>query len=227
MTDTFTGFPAAGLAFLDDLSRNDKAWFDDHRDIYANAVVAPTKALVVALGERLCEEISPGIVAQPKTNGSIGPINNDLRFSPGKAPYKDHLLLRFWDGPNKKTAPTLMVRIGPDEIGFASGIAISSAQRWRELVDDDDTGGALAVALDQLADERDALDVAGADLKRVPKPFTDDHARSDLLRHNKVIQVRWPEPTPATIHGAAFIDHCAERLRTCRPLHHWFLTNLT
>ena len=33
------------------------------------------------------------------------PINNDLRFSPDKSPYKDHLLLRFWEGADKTGKP--------------------------------------------------------------------------------------------------------------------------
>ena len=156
MTDAFTGFPAAGLEFLHDLSRRDKAWFDTHRDSYTTSVVAPTKAFVVALGARLRDEVSPGIVAEPRTNGSIGPINND-----------------------------------------------------------------------RLVDRHETLEIAGADLKRVPKPYPDDHARSDLLRHNTMIQARWPEPAPVSITSAAFVDHCAERLLTCSPLHHWFLANLT
>ncbi|MEZ5380331.1 MAG: hypothetical protein R2754_00900 [Microthrixaceae bacterium] len=51
MAEPFTGFPAAGLEFLDELGRSDKTWFDRHRSIYAESVVAPTKAFVVALGE--------------------------------------------------------------------------------------------------------------------------------------------------------------------------------
>lgn len=226
MTEMFTGFSTEGLEFLDELGRNDKAWFNRHRDTYASTVVAPTKAFVVALGERLVEEVSPGIVAHPKTNGSIAPINNDLRFSPSKAPYKNHLLLRFWEGAYKKTAPTLMVRISSDEIAYATGIAIPSTERWRVLVDETDSGQALASALGRLAEEHADLDIAGAELKRVPKPYANDHTRHDLLRHNKMIQARWREATPATIHSPAFIDHCVEQLRCCRDLHHWFLAHM-
>ena len=138
--DDFTGFPAEGLKFLTTLGTKDKAWFDKNRTVYDEMVVAPTKAFVVAMGERIADEIAPDIVALPKANGSIAPINNDLRFSPDRAPYKDHLLLRFWDGPDKKSAPTLMVRISEDTVGFAAGAPIGSLDDWRKLVDDDKTG---------------------------------------------------------------------------------------
>lgn len=229
MTDVFNGYPAEGLVFLQTLGAQDKAsgkpWFDANKKDYNELVVAPTKAFVSALGERLAGSFAPGIVALPKTNGSISPINNDLRFSPDKNPYKDHLLLRFWEGENKKTAPTLFVRISADEIGFASGMMLPSIDRWRELIDDETTGGALAAALAELAEGRD-LDVAGEGYKRVPKPYPEDHPRADLLRHKGGFQARWPEPTPAAVNEASFVDFCLEQLEALAPIHLWLLQNL-
>ncbi len=223
-SDEFTGFTPEGLQFLRDLGSADKVRFDEHRQTYADAVVAPTKAFVVALGERLDAEISSTIVYQPKPNGSIAPINNDLRFSPDKSPYKDHLLLRFWDGPTKKTAPTLMVRIGPDQVGFSSAMAIASNDRWRAVVDDDMSGSELTAILQNLGDI-DQLDVGGDELKRVPKPYAPDHPRGGLLRLKGGLYVRWPEPTPALIHTPEFVDHCIQRLGRLAELHHWFLAS--
>ncbi|NNE74101.1 MAG: DUF2461 family protein [Acidimicrobiales bacterium] len=129
----FSGFPASGLAFLTELGRQDKAWFDANKQQYQAEIVAPTKAFVEALGERLADSFAPAIVAQPKTNGSIAPINNDLRFSPDKSPYKDRIMLRFWEGETKKTAPTLMIRLGQD--GFVDFCATrleacADVHRW-------------------------------------------------------------------------------------------------
>lgn len=218
----FTGFPAEGLRFLRTLGNKDKAWFDANRRVYDDAVVAPTKAFVVALGDRLAEDLSPDIVAQPKTNGSIAPINNDLRFNPDRSPYKDHLLLKFWEGADKKTAPTLWVRISADDVGFATGAPVQSVERWRELVADDETGGELAGALRRLGQGRE-LDIAGPELKRVPKPYDEEHPRADLLRIKGGIQARWPEPTPKTITSARFVDFCARRLVACGEVHRWFV----
>ena len=224
-TDTFSGFPREGLEFLTTLGAKDKAWFDDNRATYERAVVAPTKAFVVALGERIADEIAPGIVAQPKTNGSIAPINNDLRFSPDRPPYKDHLLLKFWEGDNKKSAPTLWVRISESDVGFASGAPFPSVDRWRELVADDTTGAELDNILTKLGKGR-KLDVAGQEYKKVPKPFDEDHPRADLLRHKHALQARWSEPTPASVTKASFVDWCVRRLGACTDLHRWFTANL-
>ena len=221
----FSGYPDGSGEFLRELGTAGKAWLDDNRSSYEDLVVAPTRAFVEALGERLRRDLSPAIVAQPKTNGSIAPITNDLRFSPDKSPYTDHLLLRFWEGDSRKTSPTLFVRLGPDEVGFATGAPIPSTERWRRLIDDDRTGAPLAAALARLGRGRD-LDIAGRDYKRVPKPFSDVHPRADLLRHKAGFQARWSEPVPASIGQARFVDFCARRLGACAEVHRWLVDNL-
>lgn len=215
---TFEGFPAEGLAFLSELGSQNKAWFDDRRSIYKAMVADPAKLFVTALGTELQTRISDEIEAQPKTNGSIGPINNDLRFSPDASPYKNHLLFRFWEGPSKKVAPTLFVRMSPrDGIGFASGLMFSDVKHWRALVDDELSGGRLASSLDTLVKETGA-EVVGQELKKVPKPYPADHPRADLLRH-KMIQARWVEPTPTSISSSDFVDFCATQLTRCALVH--------
>ena len=220
---TFGGFSTDGLRFLTRLGSKDKVWFDRHRAVYDREVVTPTKAFVVALGSALADTVSPHIVAQPRTNGSISPINNDVRFSTDKTPSKDHLLLRFWEGSDKKMAPTLFVRISEKTVGFAVGVNFASVERWRALVGDDTTGAELSRALTQLARRRQ-LDVAGQTLKKVPKPFAADHPRADLLKH-KAFQARWPEPTPKQVHSEAFVAWCLKRLTACAPIHRWLVRN--
>ena len=217
----FQGFSASGLEFLSELGKRDKAWFDGRRKLYQSEIVAPTQAFVSALGEALAERVSDSIVAQPRTNGSIAPINNDVRFAKDKPPYKDHLHLKFWDGKNKKLAPALHVRITEESVGFATGKIFESVDRWRELVAEDASGAQLAEALVELGRGRE-LDVVGQELKRVPKPYEPDHPRADLLRH-KWLEARWPEPAPASIHDSAFVDWCAARLAACAPVHRWLL----
>ena len=219
----FGGFPATGLSFLTTLGTKDKAWFDANRGTYDVEVVPPAKAFVESMGEALAEAISPEIVAQPKTNGSIAPINNDIRFNPNASPYKDHLMFKFWEGPNKKLAPTLWIRLHPtDGIGFASGVAITDVDAWRRAVDQ--RGEPLATELATLVNKSKA-DIAGEGLKRVPKPYPDDHPRADLLRH-KGFQVRFSEPVPKSIASARFVDWCTTRLERLAGVHRWLATEL-
>ncbi len=224
MTSEFTGFTQEGLSFLHALGAQDKEWFDERRSTYADHVVAPTKAFVTAIGERLADRIAPEIVAQPKANGSIAPINNDLRFSPDKSPYKDHLLLKFWEGADKKTAPTLYIRLSADDVGFATGALLPDLDRWRQLIDNEKTGAELANAISALSSGRE-LDIAGEGYKRVPAPHSADHPRADLLRH-KMFQARWSEPTPPSVTSSDFVDYCVTRLEACAPIHRWFVQNL-
>ena len=224
MSDGFDGFPAGGLEFLTELGSQDKVWFDAHRAPYRSEVAQPAKDFVVALTEALHAEISEGIVGQPKVNGSIAPINNDLRFNPDASPYKDHLMFRFWEGPDKKTAPMLMIRMGEVDTGFATGMAFPSVDRWREAVAGPQ-GASLEEALRRLGEERE-LDVVGEELKRVPKPWEPDHPRAALLRR-KGLQARWLEPTPESVSSPGFVDWCAQRLGACADVHNWLLANLS
>ena len=130
----FEGFDADAIDFLKKLGGEQADWFKARKKDYQRLIVAPSKAFVTDLGAELQSRVSAGIVAEPKTNGSIAPINNDLRFSPDKSPYKDHLLLKFWEGANKKTAPTLYVRIAPSGIGFATGAPGSGERMYKYTI---------------------------------------------------------------------------------------------
>lgn len=80
--DRFTGWPRAALQFFAGLRRdNSKTYFDAHRGVYDTSVREPMVALTAALGREL------GRGWQTK----IFRINRDLRFSPDKRPYKEHV----------------------------------------------------------------------------------------------------------------------------------------
>jgi len=93
-----------------------------------------------------------------------------------------------------------------------------SVERWCQLTDDEKTGAPLADALAKLGRGRD-LDVAGQGLKRVPKPYPEDHPRAELFKHKRV-QARWPEATPTQLYSATSVDWVAERLSACARIHH-------
>ncbi len=220
----FTGFEPEAIEFLATLGAKKADWFKAHKEDYERLVVGPSRAFVSALGAELVSSISDEIDFGPRTNHSIAPINNDLRFSPGKPPYKDHLLLRFWEGPNKKAAPTLFVRIAPSGIGFATGAAFDDLSRWREAVAAE-SGEELADAIARLVRSTKA-EVVGQTLKRVPSPYPADHPREGLLRH-KMIQVRWQEKPRASLSRPDFVAWCVKRLERCAEIHCWLVRELT
>jgi len=223
----FSGFSQDALGLLGALPLGSPDWYAENKPEVTAQLIDPARALVIDLGARLRSELSPGIEAQPKVNGSISPLNEDLRFAPDKPPYRDYLIVNFWDGSPKKMAPTVRVRIHPEGIGFGGGAAFDKdgLERWRAAVADDHTGIALEAALEPLR-ALPLADIAGEGLKRVPAPYDAEHPRSALLRH-KMIQARWQEPVPAEFEGAAFVDWCLERLLRFEALHHWLLANVT
>lgn len=218
----FDGFTPGGLALLDRLPAFDKEAFRAHGAEYKRELQAPLKGFVDALGPKLKRRVSPGIEFAPRTHGSIGPINNDVRFNPEAPTYKDHVLLRFWEGEPKKTAPTLYVRLTSTEVGFATGAMFADVERWRVAVAE--RGGSLASALNALVSATEG-DLVGADLKRVPRGYDDSHPRADLLRH-KWIQVRWPRPLPPSVHDESFVEFCADELRRAVDVHRWLVREL-
>lgn len=221
---TFDGFGLAALAFLEALGGRDRDWFQAHKKEYDAEVASPAKAFVSAMTDELRAGAFPLIEGQPKTNGSIAPINNDLRFKPDASPYKDHLLFKWWEGPDKKLAPTLWVRLSSQAVGFAAGVTISDIGRWRDAVGGS-AGEVLATAIEKLSKGRE-VDVAGSALKRVPAPWPQDHPRADLLRH-KGFQVRWLEPLPASVGSAAFVGFCAAQLEQVADVHRWLVAELS
>lgn len=51
------------------------------------------------------------------------------------------------------------------------------------------------------------VEIAGADLKRVPAPYPADRPW-DLLRHKTMFQLRWTEPLPTEASTPALVERC-------------------
>ena len=221
-----SSFPTAAVELLDELPGHPSGWTKTNADRYAADLMDPLRELVDALGDRLRSDISAGIVSEPTVRGSISPINTDQRFAGPDAPaYKDHVLLRFWEGSRKQTAPTLFVRLGSDGIGLASGVPLSGAlrDRWRTAVAAD-TGAEVATILDALA--ADGCEIAGDLLAKVPKPHDADHPRAELLRRTGGLQVRKLHDLPAVDGVGPFADATAKLLGDLADLHRWLVTHI-
>lgn len=219
-------FPTAALELLTELPSHPAGWTTEHADRYRADLLDPLRELVDELGDRLRTEVAPGIVSEPTVRGSISPIQTDQRFAgPDTPAHKDHVLLRFWEGPRKQTAPTLFVRIGADGFGYASGVPLVKdlRDRWRVAVAGQ-AGVEAATILDGLAEE--GHEIAGDLLAKVPKPHTPDHPRAELLRRTGGLQVRHLGPVPGGTGIGTVADDCAAALSTYAPLHLWLVTNV-
>ncbi len=213
----FTGFPAETLPLLRELPSFDRDTYAARKKEIQHALQDPAKAYVDAMIPAL-QAIRPGITGIPKINKSISPLNNDLRFAPEGTPrYKDHLLIWFWEGPSKKGSPGLGVRIHvEDGVGFGvglMGLEKGRLDRWRKAID-----GPGGDAIAEMIEAIPGADVAGKQLKRVPKPYDSDHRHEALLRR-KGIQVRAGFGMPDALGSEAFVEWSVDRLRSFMPLH--------
>ena len=73
-------------------------------------------------------------------------INRDIRFSPDKRPYKDHLDMAFRCGDGKGS-PGYWLRLRADELILGAGMHMldkPELERYRKAVDADASGAELA-----------------------------------------------------------------------------------
>ena len=68
--------------------RDDKQWFDEHKDVYAERVVEPFVALAQQLEPEI-KKIDPFLKMPVKVGGCISRIRRDTRFTKDKTLYRD------------------------------------------------------------------------------------------------------------------------------------------
>ena len=221
----FSGFGDATFRFMRDLGRNnDKAWFQAHRAAYENDLLEPAMGFIEAIGPLLAR-FSPGVRAEPKIGGSMMRINRDIRFSPDKRPYKDHLDMTFKLGP-VKTSPGYWFRLTPKELILGAGMHMldkPDLERYRKAVNADRSGADLAKIVAK--EERAGYDVGGEHYKRVPAGFAPDHPREALLRHAGVY-VGTDMKVPAEAKTPKFPAFCAAHYKKMAPLMDWLSANV-
>ena len=223
----FGGFGAGGLGFFAELAaNNNRVWFQENQDRYERELLEPAAAFVAALGPRLAGSY-PAINygTQRNGSGSIMRIHRDVRFSPDKRPYKQHLGLVFWIGSGKKVElPCFYLHLAPERSFFYGGQHMFPRpvlERYRTAVDDHAAGMALVGILGDL--ERQGLGVMEEPAyKRVPQGFAKDHARADLLRYGGLgVAVDLPA---AVLGGPGLVGVCADFAAKVRPLVDWLCT---
>lgn len=219
----FAGFDRNAIALLATLPALERPAYDELRGTLVSGLLTPAAALIEQVVQLL------GVPLTVKAGSSISPLHTDLRFAaPGAPRYKDHLLMTVWHGLDKKTGPTLWIRVDTGGVGFASGTLFSPAarQRWRDAVAGP-AGAELAGTIAELTQRHraDNFDVAGELLKKVPSPWATNHPRADLLRRTG-FQLRFSQALPSLIDSPAFAPWCVDRLRELLPVHQWLVREI-
>jgi uncharacterized protein (TIGR02453 family) len=220
--DRFEGFADRDGRFFRALARNQRRdWFEAHRREYEHGWLAPMKALLAEVRERIDASFRQHPLAQPK----VFRIHRDVRFSKDKSPYKTHIggyvaIEGTGQGPSAPAA--LYVHLGTKEVFVAAGqYMMDAAQlaRFREAVIDDRRGGELATVLRKLT--RAGFAVGSHDtLQRVPRGLDPDHPRAELLKRKGLI-VTFPEPPRRLLVAHGLVDWLVTHTKRAVPLVEW------
>jgi uncharacterized protein (TIGR02453 family) len=202
---TFTGFPAAGLDFYDDLEvDNTKSYWEKHKAVYAEAVKAP----MVALTDALEPDFGKAKIFRPY---------RDVRFAKDKTPYKTHqgAFVRVGESTG------WYVELSPRGVRTGGGFYEASGPRlaaFRAAIDHDRFGPELEKILKGL--RRKGFDIGGDTLKTSPRGYAADHPRIELLRHKSLVAGHSLGFEPV-IHTPELLDLVRTDWQAMRPLVEW------
>ena len=225
----FSGFSRDTVRFFKELGENNsRPWFEAHRELFETAVMAPAKAFVAAMGEKLREAV-PGIVAAPQVNKSIFRIYRDTRFSLDPSPYKTNLGLYFWDGVRPRMESCgFYVHLEPPTLLLGAGVYLFPdrfLERFRRAAVDPKLGRELAKILTDVRAKKGWL-IGGQHYKRLPAGYDASHPNAEILKHTG-LHVGRDGPIPQAFYSARFVEYCFERFVPFVPLHRWLVKILT
>lgn len=220
-------FSADTLRFFRALKRrNERAWFEAHREEYEAHVRAPMRGLVEDMDVRLAR-FAPEIVGDPKH--SIFRIHRDIRFSSDKSPYKTHVAAWFYhrdasrkvglDGEGGSAG--FYVQIAPGESFSGGGIWMPprlALKKIREAIARDPGGFARVAGSPVLKRRFGGLDTEGV-LRRTPRGFAEDHAAAKWLKFKSFTAGRLLRDAQAT--GPRLTHLLEADYRALLPLVRW------
>jgi uncharacterized protein (TIGR02453 family) len=223
--ETFAGFSKKTIDFFVNLQKNNnKEWFDRNRDIYDRSVMAPARAFVVALGERL-QAVSPDLVVDPRVNKSIFRIYRDTRFSLDKSPYKTHLGIYFWDkNRSKMESSGFYFHLEPPRLMLGAGIYNFPKPLlyvYRKSVVDEEYGEELKDIIEKIK-KSSRFKIGRKHYKRIPFGFDSGHPNSELLLYN-ALYASFETQIPKELFSSALLDYCLKIFIKFNPLHEWLL----
>lgn len=151
---------------------NTKVFYEAHKTTYTAEIKKPAELLADLLAEDLSKHT--GKAHKPK----VFRIHRDVRFSKDKTPYNTHLHI-MWSRPG--LGPAWFFGASPEYLILGMGIMgleKDSLTAYRNMIDRH--GDDLCRAIDASGAQ---VGTWGPDpLKRVPKPFDQDHPHADLLK---------------------------------------------
>jgi uncharacterized protein (TIGR02453 family) len=193
--------------------RNDREWFQAHRERYVSEIEAPMMRFIADLAPRLAA-ISPAFVVDPRrTGGSMYRIYRDTRFSVDKSPYKTHVAAIFPHVERKKApaVPGFYLHLEPGDCMGGGGIYhpdTATLIRIRLAISENQKAWAVV--------RKTGLKIEGDTLRRAPAGFDPSHPLiEDLRRKDFYALVPFTEDD---VCGADFLDRYVDGCRQVAPL---------
>lgn len=206
--DHFAGWPKPALQFFAGLEKdNSKAFFEAHRATYENDVRGPVDAL---LGE-LQRDFGAG------WDSKMFRLNRDLRFSPDKRPYKEHLGAMYTSGGK---ATGFYLQISADGLYVVNGtheMMPDQLSRYRAAVAGKEGEQVARITATLL---KAGYNITDPSLKRVPAGYAADHPRADLLRRTGLMAGRSWRPG-AWLQSKEALERVRQVLKDTKPLTSW------
>ena len=209
----FNGFGRRAIDWFKELEAdNSKAYFEATRETFETDVKAPMTALL--------EETAATVGGEVKL---FRPYR-DIRFAKDKSPYKKNFYGVVHSRPGSAAGYYAAISVK----GLAAGtgyyeMAADQIERFRQAVDDEETGSELETILAEL--EEAGHRVWGEAVKSAPRGWPKDHPRIHLIRHKQIVVSRLMPPSDGLC-GRAAIEHCFAMWRAAGPFTDWLDANV-
>ena len=210
-------FDADLLVFLKDLKANNKRdWFQDNKKRYETVYKKPAAAFTEIVEAEL--ENRTGLKHRSKTYR----INRDIRFSKDKTPYNSHLHISFTPEGRSEASPSWFFGLGVERLslgGGTFGFDKELLETYRNRV-----AGKEGQRLNDIAEalQQTGIRFSDPDLKRVPKPFEQDHPRADWLKY-KGLSCWVDEAQPDFLWKSGCPAQVTDKFIKVRPLFDWLM----
>ncbi len=222
-SNAFKGFHKEGIQFLMDLAFNNrKDWFNDHREVFEEHLLAPAQGFVITMGERL-KDIAPEIQADPRVDKSIFRIYRDTRFSKDKSPFKTHIGVLLWEGTGHKLENSgFYFHLEPPKLMIGVGLLCftkPTLEEYRKSVIHPKHGKELAQTIQKFKESKD-YQMGEKHYKKIPRGFDPNHENAEYLLYNG-LTVGVEEDIPDDLYSGEIINYCYDRFKDMAPLHKW------
>jgi uncharacterized protein (TIGR02453 family) len=222
----FGGFERDAMQFWHELATEmSKDWFVANKSRYESVWVEPMLTLLGEVRRGLVPVYRPFALGDP----GVLRIYRDLRFARDKTPYKTHIagMIRFaGEAVAEAGIAVLYFHLGLDEEYAGVGcyqFDASRTVRWRRAVVAE-PGRALLQILARL--RRRGYHAGGYETyARVPKGFSPDHPRAELLKYKGLI-CRFPAMPRGLLHRPELARWLLDHARASAPLVIWLRRHL-